>query len=381
MKRRSANMSKVFTLLSLVIMCPEADIISGKKLGEGTYAIVYKGHLRHDPTKLFAIKKIKVNADFQDGLSLDAIREVKFLQELNHPNIIKLHSVFSTKDQNLNLVLEYLPLGDLEVLIRDNTASKIFYSPGDMKAWMAMLCRGVYFCHQNFVLHRDIKPNNLLIAADGEIKLADFGLARSFSDPFGKMTCNVITRWYRPPELFLGARYYGGAVDVWSVGCVFAEIVMRNPFIPAETDLAQLTKIYELFGHPTDATWPGVSKLKEYYPPPDLARGQLPPRPAFMTKADWLQWFGSIGDLGIDLLQKMLIMDPRKRLTAREILEHPYWTADPRPTKKENLPKKGGGEERIGVDLKRRGGELGEEDGRPKDKVARKLDFSTMSKK
>src|SRR6266480_1315401 len=133
--------------------------VKGKKLGEGTYAIVYKGHLRSDPTKLVAIKKIKVITDPKDGLSLDAIREVKYLQELQHPNIISLLSVFSTKDQNLNLVLEYLPLGDLEMLINDRAT--VHYGVADIKAWMGMLGRAVWFCHSNYVLHRDIKPNNL----------------------------------------------------------------------------------------------------------------------------------------------------------------------------------------------------------------------------
>ncbi|PHH84164.1 hypothetical protein CDD83_2375 [Cordyceps sp. RAO-2017] len=186
----------------------------GKKLGEGTYAIVFLGHLRARPSTLVAIKKIKVQKEYTEGMAPDAVRELKHLQELNHPNIISLLSVFSSKDQNLNLVLEYLPLGDLEMLIRDT--DHVRYGAADIKAWMGMLTRAVWFCHENFVLHRDIKPNNLLIAADGEVKLADFGLARSFADPHQNMTANVITRWYRPPELLFGARHYGGAVDVWS---------------------------------------------------------------------------------------------------------------------------------------------------------------------
>src|SRR4030095_11258941 len=182
------------------------------------------GHLRTDPSSRVAIKKIKVNSEYKDGLSMDAIREVKYLQELSHPNIIALRSVFSSKDQNLNLVLEYLPLGDLEMLIRDTDSVR--YGAADIKAWMGMLTRAVWFCHENFVLHRDIKPNNLLIAADGEVKLADFGLARSFADPHQLMSSRVFTRWYRPPELLFDAKHYSGAVDVWSVGTVFAELIM-----------------------------------------------------------------------------------------------------------------------------------------------------------
>lgn len=299
---------------------------------------------------------------------MDAIREVKFLQELSHPNIIALHSVFSSRDQNLNLVLEYLPQGDLEMLIKDGSVQ---YGIADMKAWMGMLARAVWFCHDNAVLHRDIKPNNLLIAADGEVKLADFGLARSFADPYFAMTYNVITRWYRPPELFFKARFYSAAVDVWSMGAVFAEIVIRGPFMFGESDIGQVAQICEKVGTPAEDNWPGVSKLEGYMPVPKEQVRPLRPR------AEWDRQFGVLGAAGVDLLMATLALDPRKRPTARQVLQHAFWNAHPKPSKKENLPKKGGGEKQMGEDLKRRGGEL--EDGRA-DKVARKLDFSSMKR-
>lgn len=338
--------------------------VKSKKLGEGTYAIVYLGNLKADPSSLVAIKKIKVNTEYRDGLSMDAIREVKYLQEISHPNIIALHAVFSSKNQNLNLVLEYLPLGDLEMLIRD--VEGIRYGTAEVKAWMGMLGRAVWFCHENFVLHRDIKPNNLLIAADGEIKLADFGLARSFSDPYRPMTHQVITRWYRPPELLYGARFYSGVVDVWSMGMVFAELVLRVPFLAGNTDLHQLELISSTIGTPTEQNWPGVSKLDGFVKFEQSA--MVPVR----GKDFYLARFGTAGPVGVDLLMSMLTLDPRKRCTARQVLEHKWWSSDPRPTAKEDLPKKGGGPEKMGEDLKRRGGEI--EDGRG-DKVARKLNF------
>lgn len=338
--------------------------VKDKKLGEGTYAIVYLGHLRADPSSLLAIKKIKVNTEYRDGLSMDAIREVKYLQELSHPNIIALHAVFSSKNQNLNLVLEYLPLGDLEMLIKDSEG--IRYGTAEVKAWMGMLGRAVWFCHENFVLHRDIKPNNLLIAADGEVKLADFGLARSFSDPYRPMTYQVITRWYRPPELLFGARFYSGAVDVWSMGTVFAELILRSPFVAGNTDVHQLELICNTIGTPTEENWPGVSKLEGFLKYDKATT--IPVR----GKDFYFSRFGTAGPEGVDLLMSMLALDPRKRCTARQVLEHKWWSSDPRPTAKEDLPKKGGGPERMGEDLKRRGGEI--EGGRG-DKVARKLNF------
>ncbi|KAL9098908.1 MAG: hypothetical protein Q9163_005518 [Psora crenata] len=337
--------------------------VKDKKLGEGTYAIVYLGHLRAEPSSLVAIKKIKINPEYRDGLSMDAIREVKYLQEISHPNIIALDAVFSSKNQNLNLVLEYLPLGDLEMLIRDTNG--IQYGTAEVKAWMGMLGRAVWFCHENYVLHRDIKPNNLLIAADGEVKLADFGLARSFSDPYRPMTCQVITRWYRPPELLMGARYYSGAVDVWSMGMVFAELILRSPFLPGNTDVHQLELICEGVGTPSEENWPGVTTLDGFVRFDKAAAGSRD-RNYFVSR------FGTAGPVGVDLLMSMMALDPRKRCNARQVLDHNWWASDPPPTAKADLPKKGGGAAKMGEDLKRRGGDV--EDGRA-DNVARKLDF------
>ncbi|KJY01476.1 serine threonine-protein kinase [Zymoseptoria brevis] len=340
--------------------------IKGKKLGSGQYADVFSAHLVTDPTQLVAIKKIKVGAEVKEfGISYDSLREIRFLQELDHPNIIKLYSVFSTKNQNLNLVLEQLPQGDLLQLIQNTQG--IQYTPADVKSWMLMLQRAVWFCHANHVLHRDIKPNNLLIAANGEIKLADFGLARSFADPYQPMTYNTITIWYRPPELFYQAQYYGGVVDMWSCGCVFAELVAREVLFRAwpESEINMVKLICEKVGTPTEDNWPGVSKLKGYV----VADEHFPVR----GKDYWAAHFRTIGEQGVDLLMGMLTLDPRKRLDAEAVLRHGYWTSEPRPSRLEDLPKKGGGLEKMGEDLKRRGGEVpakGKGDG-----VARKINF------
>lgn len=341
--------------------------VKGKKLGEGTYAVVFRGHVRDEPTRLVAIKKIKVNAEYRDGLSMDAIRECKYLQELSHPNIIGLECVFSSKNQNLNLVLEYLPLGDVEGLIRD--ADGVRYGSADVKAWMAMLGRAVWFCHEHHVLHRDIKPNNLLIAADGTVKLADFGLARAFADPYLPMTHNVITRWYRPPELFYKARYYSGAVDVWSMGAVFAELVLRTPFMPGNTDIHQLSLISQAIGSPTDDNWPGVSSLDGYV---HVEPAKLVP---LKDRAYFAGLFGTVGSLGVDLIMRMLTLDPRRRATAKQVLQHDWWHADPKPTPTPHLPRKAAaGDAKMAEDLQRRAGELPHSG--KLDTVARKIDFT-----
>lgn len=328
--------------------------------------MVYRGHLREDPNQLIAIKKIKVQENFKDGLNVDSIREIKYLQELSHPNLVSLIDVFSTKDQNINLVLEYFPCGTLEDVIRN---TKIYYGAADVKAWLGMLARGVFFCHENFVLHRDIKPNNLLIAADGEVKLADFGLARSFADPYWNMTHQVITLWYRPPELLYGARHYSGAVDIWSIGMVLAELLIRVPFVAGESDLDQLAKICQAIGTPTEENWPGVSELPNYIPPGDS--GVIPVK----DKSGYEAMFPTAGSVGVDLLMSMLKLDPRKRCSAKEILQHNWWKTEPRPSSKERLPKQGGGAEKMGESEARKAGVVDEERFKG---AAKKLDFGSM---
>ncbi|EIW79226.1 Pkinase-domain-containing protein [Coniophora puteana RWD-64-598 SS2] len=291
-----------------------------QKVGEGAYAVVYRGRDSLSARKV-AIKKIKVGL-FKDGLDMSAIREVKYLRELKHQNIIELVDVFSSK-KNLNLVLEFLD-SDLEMIIRDRS---LVFLPADIKAWMAMTFRGLEFCHRNCILHRDLKPNNLLIASDGQLKIADFGLARDFADPGYKMTCQVITRWYRPPELLFGCRYYSTSADVWSVGCIFAELMLRTPYLPGESDMDQLKTIFRALGTPTEDDWPGHTKLPDYVPV-----GQFPKTPL-------RELFTAASVDTLNLLGKCLIYEPRKRITARDALNHSYFFALPYPTHPSKLPK------------------------------------------
>ncbi|KAG9014325.1 TFIIH complex serine/threonine-protein kinase subunit kin28 [Tulasnella sp. JGI-2019a] len=297
--------------------------IKEAKVGEGTYAVVYRG--RHAVTgRQVAIKKIKIG-QFKDGLDMSAVREVRYLRELHHPNVIELLDVFSAKT-NLNLVLEFLD-SDLEVVIKDRSIS--FFKSQDVKSWMAMTIRGLEFCHRNWILHRDLKPNNLLISSTGVLKIADFGLARDFADPsaYLKMTSQVITRWYRPPELLYGCRQYSTAVDLWSIGTIFAELMLRVPYLAGDSDLDQVKRIFHALGTPTEEEWPGYTKLPDY-----CSVGQFPKQPLNML-------FSAASPAALDLLSKCLIYEPRRRISAKDALNHPYFFEDPPPSHPSKLPR------------------------------------------
>jgi cyclin-dependent kinase 7 len=225
--------------------------------------------------------------------------------------------------KNLTLALEFYE-ADMEMMVHDR---QVVFTPADIKSWMLMILRGLEYCHQRNIIHRDLKPNNLLIAADGNIKIADFGLARNFGFPIEPMTSQVVTRWYRAPELLFGARYYMGAVDVWAAGCVFAEMMLRTPFLVAETDMGQLKTMFQALGTPTEEDWPSMTSLPDYVTFPKS------PKPPLTSI------FNAASEDALDLLGKMLTFDPAKRITAREALGHSYFMNLPRPTTPERLPK------------------------------------------
>lgn len=276
------------------------------KVGEGNYGVVYKAR---DVVsgEIVAMKKIRLERE-DEGVPGTAIREISLLRELSHPNIVDLKEVILS-DGRLYLVLEFLT-DDLTKLIKSGKN----FSPMVIKNFLFQLLSGITFCHRRRVLHRDLKPQNLLINQDGTLKLADFGLARAFGVPIRTYTHEVVTLWYRAPEILLGATQYATAVDIWPIGCIFAEMVMLSPLFPGDSEIDELFKIFRVLGTPTEESWSGVSSLRDF----KSTFPKWPPQPLSNVVKD-------LDPLGIDLLTQMLQYDPRRRISAVEAMQHPYF--------------------------------------------------------
>lgn len=283
-----------------------------EKIGEGTYGVVYKARNRVSG-ELVALKKIRLEAE-DEGIPSTAIREISILKELQHVNIVRLHDVIHT-EKKLTLVFEYLDL-DLKKFL--DTSGTQGLPPHQVKLLLYQLVAGIGFCHDRRVLHRDLKPQNLLINREKlELKLADFGLARAFGIPVRSYTHEVVTLWYRAPDVLMGSRKYSTPVDLWSVGCIFGEMNSGRPVFPGTSDQDQLDKIFKALGTPTDETWPTMVDLPEY----KAILDPKAPEPDFYSKHANLQ----NDPVAVDLLTQLLMYDPGKRITAKNALKHPYF--------------------------------------------------------
>ncbi|EEB16003.1 mitogen-activated protein kinase ERK-A, putative [Pediculus humanus corporis] len=291
-------------------------------LGEGQFATVYKAK-DVETDAIVAVKKIKIGsrAEAKDGINRTALREIKILQELKHPNIIGLLDVFGHRS-NVSLVFDFMDT-DLEIIVKD---TNIVLTPANVKAYILMTLQGLEYMHNNWFLHRDLKPNNLLVNSEGILKLGDFGLAKFFGSPNRIYTHQVVTRWYRSPELLFGARIYGVGVDMWAVGCILAELLLRVPFLQGESDLDQLTKIFQVLGTPTEETWPGMKGLPDF----------IQFKPSVGTSLRDI-FTAATNDL-LELLSKLMAMCPSHRCTATEALQMEYFRNKPYPTPGSQLP-------------------------------------------
>ncbi|KAJ3123883.1 Cyclin-dependent kinase catalytic subunit [Nowakowskiella sp. JEL0407] len=275
-----------------------------EKIGEGTYGVVYKAMDRMT-NEFVALKKIRLETD-DEGVPSTAIREISMLREMNHNNVVKLYDICHV-DVKLYLVFEFLDM-DLKKYMEGNPLQ-----PDLVKSYTWQLILGLEYCHSHRIIHRDLKPQNLLIDQHGRLKLADFGLARSFGVPLRTYTHEVVTLWYRAPEILLGSRHYSTAVDMWSVGCIFAEMCTKHPLFPGDSEIDELFKIFRLLGTPTPEVWPKVVELPDY-------KDHFP-----MWQKKDLDSEIHAGALVCDLIQRMLEYDPARRISARKALLHPYF--------------------------------------------------------
>jgi len=274
------------------------------KIGEGTYGIVYKAKNR-STGRLVALKKIRLETE-AEGVPSTAIREISLLKELEHPNVVALIDVIHT-NRKLYLVFEFIDMDLRKFMDSSKKALPIEL----VKSYTWQLLNGVSYCHSHRVLHRDLKPQNLLVDRHGGIKLADFGLARAFGVPVRMFTHEVITLYYRPPEILLGAKYYSTAIDVWSLGCIFAEMMTRKPLLPGDSEIDQLYKIFQLLGTPTENDWHGYTSLPDYQ--------TCFPK---WQKKNLVTVIGQDHPIeAIRLLERMLIYDPSKRIAAKMALQ------------------------------------------------------------
>ena len=219
-----------------------SDYVKIEKIGEGTYGVVYKGKNKIT-NQLVALKKIRLEND-EEGVPSTAIREISLLRELQHPNIVALLDVLM-QENKLYLVFEFLSM-DLKKYMESLPNNKLL-EPQLVKSYLHQICQGIMYCHQRRTMHRDLKPQNLLIDKNGVIKLADFGLARAFGIPIRVYTHEVVTLWYRAPEVLLGAQRYSCAIDIWSIGCIFSEMATRRPLFHGDSEIDQLFKIFRYY--------------------------------------------------------------------------------------------------------------------------------------
>ncbi|XP_019415350.1 PREDICTED: cyclin-dependent kinase E-1-like isoform X1 [Lupinus angustifolius] len=319
------------------------------KIGEGTYGLVFLARIKSQTNrgKSIAIKKFKQSKD-GDGVSPTAIREIMLLREITHENVVKLVNVhINHVDMSLYLAFDYAE-HDLYEIIRHHR-DKVNHSinPYTVKSLLWQLLNGLNYLHSNWIIHRDLKPSNILVMGDGEehgiVKIADFGLARIYQAPLKPLSENgvVVTIWYRAPELLLGAKHYTSAVDMWAVGCIFAELLTLKPLFqgaevkgtPNPFQLDQLDKIFKVLGHPTLEKWPSLANLLHWQQDVQHIQGHKYDNTSLCNVVHL-----SPKSPAYDLLSKMLDYDPRKRITATQALEHEYFRMEPQPGRNALVP-------------------------------------------
>merc|ERR1711934_199464 len=279
-----------------------------EKIGEGTYGVVYKAKDK-ESGDIVALKKVRMGNE-DEGVPSTALREIALLKEIQHPNTVGLLDVESSESK-LYLIFEFCD-SDLKKYmnnIHGNLTAKL------VKELMYQMSMGITYCHMHRLIHRDLKPQNILVDKKGVLKLADFGLARAFTIPIETLTHEVVTLWYRAPEILLGGKHYSVGVDIWSIGCIFAELVTKQPLFPGDSEIDELYRIFRVCGTPNETNWPSVSKLPDWKPTfpqwkrVDMTASVVP----------------TLEPAGVELLNAMLTYEPSQRISGKVALTHSYF--------------------------------------------------------
>jgi cyclin-dependent kinase 8/11 len=347
-------------------------------ISSGTYGRVYKALGRQKQPGEFAIKKFKPDKEGEQvsytGISQSAIREMSLCSELRHANVIKLIEII-LEDKCIFMVFEYAEHDLLQIIHHHTQTPRHPIPPATVKSIMFQLLNGCQYLHSNWVLHRDLKPANIMVTSSGEVKIGDLGLARRFDKPLQSLFSGdkvVVTIWYRAPELILGTRHYTPAIDMWAVGCIFAELLSLRPIFKGEEakmdkktvpfQRNQMQKIVDIMGVPTKDRWPLLASMPEFSQLPTLSapqhsrdyHGSHGKSASASTSGALLEkWYlstihqstnnssaaggsntplASLGTEGYKLLNGLLEYDPQKRLTARDALQHNFFSTGDRLT-------------------------------------------------
>lgn len=308
--------------------CRSADLYKKIELiGEGTYGAVYKSKCIASGETV-ALKKLKLDNDRNDGFPITSIREINTLLKSRHPNVINIREiVFGDKLERIYIVMDYMNR-DLKSVMSDMQRP---FRIEEIKLLMTQLLKAVAHLHNNWILHRDLKPSNLLMHK-GTLKVGDFGLAREYGSPLKPYTKTVVTLWYRAPELLLSGGNYSTAIDIWSIGCIFGELLEMKPLFPGESELQQINLIFKALGSPSEDLWPDYERIKN-------AMSFELPRYQLYTLRDKISDKQLLTSDVMDFWNRMLRYNPgtRKtpnlddafRITAEKALEHDFFKQQP----------------------------------------------------
>ncbi|TIB63136.1 hypothetical protein E3P77_03636 [Wallemia ichthyophaga] len=303
---------------------------------EGTYGIVFRARCKNTG-EVVALKRLKLEEE-KYGFPITSLREIHSLLICQHPHIVNVREIVVGDTLNqIYIVMDFVE-HDLKTLMQ--TMPEPFLI-SEVKTLLRQLLEATAHAHSNWILHRDLKASNLLINNRGQIKVADFGMARRYAEPVDEMTQLVVTLWYRAPEILLGEKRYTTAVDVWSIGCIFGELITSEPLFGGRSELEQIKLIFSLLGQPSEDIWRGFNKLPHAK---SINTSQFP------LYSSLRQHYKILSDKGLDLMSKLLAYDPKKRISCADALEHPYFSESPLPKHPDlfsSFPSVAAGEQRV----------------------------------